>query len=80
MDKPNPKPNPPRPFKQPFKDTKNWLAYSGMAFEMFGTIGIFTALGWFLDKKLHTSPVLVIIFLFLGLTGAFYRIYKQLNT
>jgi F0F1-type ATP synthase assembly protein I len=51
-----------------------------MAFEMFGTIGVVTALGWFLDKKLNTAPVLVIIFLFIGLILAFYRIFKQLRS
>ncbi|MDB5228025.1 MAG: putative F0F1-ATPase subunit Ca2+/Mg2+ transporter [Bacteroidota bacterium] len=74
----NPKHNKPQPSKPPVKDAKNWLAYSGMTFEMFGTIGVCAALGYFLDKKLHTAPVLVIIFLFIGLILAFYRVYKQL--
>jgi len=50
-----------------------------MAFEMFGTIGVCAALGWFLDKKLHTAPVLVLVFLLAGLAAAFYRIFKQLS-
>ena len=68
-----------QPSKQPVKEVKNWLSYSGMAFEMFGTIGIFAALGYFLDKKLNTEPIFVIIFLFIGLTGAFWRVFKQLK-
>jgi F0F1-type ATP synthase assembly protein I len=78
MDKP--KQQQPQSSKPQVKDAKNWLIYSGMAFEMFGTIGVVTALGWFLDKKLHTAPVLVIIFLFIGLILAFYRIFKQLKS
>ena len=50
-----------------------------MAFEMFATIGVFTAIGFFLDKKIHISPVLTIALLFVGLTIAFYRIFKQLK-
>ncbi|MBK9792182.1 MAG: AtpZ/AtpI family protein [Sphingobacteriales bacterium] len=59
--------------------TNNWLAYSGMAFEMFAIIGIFAAAGYFLDKKLLTTPFLLIILLMIGSGIAFYRIYKQLS-
>lgn len=59
--------------------TNNWLAYSGMAFEMFAIIGIFAAAGYFLDKKLQTTPLLLIILLMIGSGIAFYRIYKQLS-
>ena len=57
----------------------NWLVYSGMAFEMFAIIGIFAAAGYFLDKKLLTTPFLLIILLMIGSGIAFYRIYKQLS-
>ena len=70
--------NPKKPTQQD-KDAGNWLTYSGIAFEMFATIGICTALGFFLDKKLHTQPFLVIVFIFIGLALAFFRIYKQLS-
>ena len=46
--------------------TNNWLAYSGMAFEMFAIIGIFAAAGYFLDKKLLTTPFLLIILLMIA--------------
>ena len=59
--------------------TNNWLAYSGMAFEMFAIIGVFAAAGYFLDKKLLTTPFLLIILLMIGSGIAFYRIYKQLS-
>jgi F0F1-type ATP synthase assembly protein I len=59
--------------------TTNWLAYSGMAFEMFAIIGVFAAAGYFLDKKLQTTPLLLIILLMIGSGIAFYRIYKQLS-
>jgi F0F1-type ATP synthase assembly protein I len=56
---------------------RNWLAYTGMAFEMFAIIGVFTALGYFLDSKLQTKPILILVLLFIGLSAALYRIYKQ---
>jgi F0F1-type ATP synthase assembly protein I len=61
------------------KKTSNWIIYSGMVFEMFAIIGIFGAIGYFLDKKLQISPVLLIIMLLSGLSVAFYRIYKQIS-
>ena len=71
------KPQQPNHNKQPNNDAKNWLTYSGMAFEFFAIIGVFTALGFFLDKKLNISPILVIIFLLVGLVASFYRVFKQ---
>jgi len=67
--------------KQPSnkEDAKNWLTYSGMAFELFAIIGIFTAIGYFLDQKLNSSPILLIILLLLGLAVGFYRILKQFS-
>lgn len=72
MDKPQQPNN-----KQPKSIANSWLTYSGMAFEFFAIIGVFTALGYFIDKKLNTNPILVIIFLLLGLGASFYRIFKQ---
>jgi F0F1-type ATP synthase assembly protein I len=59
------------------KDEKNWLTYSSMAFEMFAIIGILTASGFFLDKRIQTTPAFTILLLIIGLIAAFYRIFKQ---
>ena len=56
------------------KKTNQWLLYTGMAFEMFMTIGIFAFLGNFLDKKINTAPFLLIFLLLIGLGIAFYRV------
>lgn len=56
-------------------NSNNWLTYTGMVFEMFSIIGIFTVIGYFLDKKLQCSPTLLIVFLLIGFTISFYRIY-----
>jgi len=50
-----------------------------MVFEMFAIIGIFGAIGYYLDKKLQISPVLLILMLLSSLSIAFYRIYKQIS-
>ena len=71
------KPSQPSNNKQPEKDVKNWLTYSGMAFEFFGIIAVFTGIGYYLDKKFDTDPILMLILLLVGLFGSFYRIYKQ---
>lgn len=55
----------------------NWLAYTGMAFELFGIIGVFAAIGYFLDKQFSTQPFLLILLILVGTAGAFYRIYKS---
>lgn len=60
-------------------DAKTWLSYSGMAFELFAIIGIFTALGYFVDKKLDTNPIFLIVLLLIGLAVGFYRVLKQFS-
>lgn len=62
---------------KPIHNLNKWLAYSSMGLEMFGIIGVFTAGGYFLDKKLNTSPIFLIILLLISVSGSFYRIYKQ---
>jgi F0F1-type ATP synthase assembly protein I len=59
------------------KSFPNWLAYSGMAFELFGVIGVFAAIGYFLDKNFSTQPFFLIVLMLVGTFGAFYRIYKS---
>lgn len=61
------------------KKTNQWVMYSGMALEMFVTIGLFAFLGNFLDKKLNTSPFLLIALLMIGLGIAFYRVMQSIK-
>lgn len=61
------------------KSTQQWAKYTGAGIEMAIIIGVFVAMGWYLDKWLELSPLLTIIFLFLGLASAMYRIFKQLQ-
>ena len=54
-------------------NTDGFIRYSSMAFEMLAIIGLFTFIGWKLDKWLENSiPVFVLI---LSLSGVCLGIY-----
>ncbi len=42
-------------------------------------IGIFTFLGWWGDKIIHTSPYLFLIGIITGIVAAVYNIYRSLR-
>lgn len=63
----------------PIKGANQWAKYTGAGIEMAVVIGVFVALGWYLDKWLGMSPWFTIVFLFIGLGAAMYRIFKQLQ-
>ena len=44
--------------------------------EFVAGIGVGTLVGWQLDKWLHTSPVLLIVFLALGTGAGFWNVYR----
>ena len=54
------------------------LRLAGVGFFIGGSIflGVFT--GLWLDSKLNTKPILVIIGLFIGIAIAFYGVYRML--
>ena len=59
---------------------KRWgvaLRLSGVGFFIGGSILLGMLAGLWLDSKLNTSPVLVLVGLFLGLIVAFYGVYQM---
>jgi len=59
------------------KDEKKiWAAYStiGMMFPASIAVGLF--IGYFLDKRLHTSPYLLIVFTLIGVAAGFWNLVK----
>jgi ATP synthase protein I len=46
----------------------------GLTFSISAFIGLWV--GIFFDKKLHTSPILTIVFLIFGIIGGFMGVYK----
>lgn len=49
---------------------------SDVGFQVLAPIVICLTLGLVLDNLLHIKPVLTVLFLFLGMLGSFYTIYK----
>ena len=55
-------------------------AFSGMAFELLITIGIFTVIGIQIDKRIALKlPVATVVMCLFGLAVGFYFIFKQLK-
>ncbi len=49
---------------------------SDVGFQVLAPIVICLTLGLVFDNLLHVKPVLTVLFLFLGMLGSFYTIYK----
>jgi len=45
--------------------------------EMAATVGLLAMGGWWLDRKLGTSPWLLLAGLFIGTIGSIYNLWKQ---
>ena len=52
--------------------------YMGLGLQFAGSLVFFTFLGVWLDKRLDTSPWLMILGVFAGAAAAFYVIYTKL--
>ena len=53
-------------------------AVAGMGLQFAISILVFLLAGQWLDKKLGTTPLFLIVFVFLGAGGSFYSIYRKL--
>jgi len=51
--------------------------FAGIGLQFAVVILVFTAAGVWLDRRLGTSPWLLILFVFLGAGGGFYSIYRK---
>ena len=54
------------------------LRLTGVGFFIGGSIFLGVVLGLWLDSKLNTRPILVIVGLLLGIAVAFYGVYRML--
>lgn len=57
--------------------SRNWMKYSGMAFQMTGTILAFVFGGIYLDRWLSTDPWGLIVLSLLGVFGGLYVALKD---
>jgi F0F1-type ATP synthase assembly protein I len=53
--------------------------YAGVGLQFALSIVAFMFAGMWLDRRLGTSPWLLILFVFVGAGGGFYSIYKKLT-
>jgi len=77
--KPDPKPGNSAPVKKGSAGPGQAGLYVGAGLQYAVTVVIGTAGGWWLDEKLSTSPLLLIVGMLFGATAAFYHLYKTLT-
>lgn len=58
-------------------DPKSWANYLGLGTQLAVTIVAMVFLGVWLDGKFSTTPILTIIFSFLGIIGGLYSFIKS---
>jgi F0F1-type ATP synthase assembly protein I len=62
------------------KPVNAYMKYSGLAFQLLGSMAILGWLGYKLDQKLSLQfPVFMLLFGFLGFGGVMYQVYKSLK-
>ncbi len=60
------------------KDT-DWGKALGVGFEIAVGTGLGSVVGYFVDKRLHTSPRGLLIGIMLGVTAGMYLLIKEAN-
>ena len=66
--------------KEKDKNTTNYAKYSGMGFQMLGTIGLFTFAGYKIDEyRGNNKPLFVALLGVLGVIISLYQVVRQLN-
>lgn len=61
----------------PDEDRRKIGAYLGLGWGFAATVGMFVALGWFLDRWLDASPAFVLIGSISGGAAAFYYLIRH---
>ncbi|MGE0931772.1 AtpZ/AtpI family protein [Peijinzhouia sedimentorum] len=79
MEKAKKKSEPTENQKQEPSTLNQVLKFSGLGLQMLVTIGVFIAIGFFLDKWFNNSkPLWILILSFVGTAAGFYQFYKSL--
>ena len=71
-------PSDPGAKKEARKATRNWMKFSGMAFQMIGVLLACVFGGIYLDDLLGTDPILTIVMSLVGVAGGLYLALKDL--
>jgi F0F1-type ATP synthase assembly protein I len=56
-----------------------YLKYSGLAFQLFASIGVLGWLGYLLDKRFNSLPLFTLLFGLLAFGGMMYQVYRSIN-
>lgn len=56
---------------------QSWLRYLGLTAQLLTLIAVAVYAGIWLDKKLHVSPLFLVVLPLAVLGGAFYNLYKE---
>jgi hypothetical protein len=68
----------PQPNKK--KPVSSYMKYSGLAFQLLGSMAIFGWLGYKLDQKLSLEfPAFMLLFGFLAFGSVMYQVYKSIK-
>ena len=57
--------------------TASYARFAGLGLQFAGTVGVFAWLGWLADRKLGTSPWILLAAVMLGFFGAFYSLIRR---
>jgi F0F1-type ATP synthase assembly protein I len=74
-------PHPPtagRPRGEPSAGGKGGLAVAGLGFQFAASLLLFYYAGQWLDRRLGTAPVFLLVGVFVGAGASFFVMYKQL--
>ncbi|SFG64095.1 AtpZ/AtpI family protein [Pedobacter insulae] len=62
------------------KQANNFAKYTGMAFQMLATIGLFTFIGYKIDERQpHNKAIYAALFGFLGVVVSLYWVIRSLT-
>lgn len=61
------------------KFARNFGPYLGLGLQLAVTVGVMVFIGYWLDEKFDTSPILIIAFSFLGIFAALYNFIKTVT-
>jgi F0F1-type ATP synthase assembly protein I len=65
---------------EPRGGLQSYMQYSHLGIQFAVTIALLTGGGVWLDRKLGTTPLFILIGLFLGFGGGFYHLYRAIYT
>jgi hypothetical protein len=66
--------------QRPEKSLKTYARYAGIGFQMFAVIGLFTFIGYQLDKKSEADmPLMTALFSLAGVCIALYQVIKTVT-